>query len=246
MEGRQRKCTATSIATRAGNEQSAQIDWEHGPVTANDRVLMARFLTAAKSALEPVGCQLTLHSGGYHASGARQLNHVQTSYFPALDLVTDGTLYRGKNLSDWEESLQASLAVVPADRLAPGFCSNGCGHMPWSRSRQSLDERFALLRQAAFRNVTHIALFRIDPKVGWPQLWYWPYLAAWKAKTDDAKTVGWAKADDAKTVGWFVGGNSKTSGINDRGAFLRSAFTTIWNQTGVHLGDRLMPIGCQT
>ena len=59
-------------------------------------------------------------------------------------------------------------------------------------------------------------------------------------KTDDRET------NDIKTVGWFVGGNSKTSGINDRGAFLQSAFTTIWNQTGVHLGDRIMPIGCQT
>ena len=59
-------------------------------------------------------------------------------------------------------------------------------------------------------------------------------------KTDDRET------NDIKTVGWFVGGNSKTSGINDRGAFLQSGFTTIWNQTGVHLGDRIMPIGCQT
>jgi len=59
-------------------------------------------------------------------------------------------------------------------------------------------------------------------------------------KTDDRET------SDIKTVGWFVGGNSKTSGINDRGTFLQSAFTTIWNQTGVHLGDRIMPIGCQT
>ena len=59
-------------------------------------------------------------------------------------------------------------------------------------------------------------------------------------KTDDRET------NDIKTVGWFVGGNSKTSGINDRGAFLQSGFRTIWNQTGVHLGDRIMPIGCQT
>ena len=50
----------------------------------------------------------------------------------------------------------------------------------------------------------------------------------------------------AKTVGWFVSGSSQTSGIEDHGDFLLKTFTTIWNQTGVHLGDRIMPVGCQS
>jgi hypothetical protein len=161
------------------------IDWEIGPATTSDRELMTHFLQLAKSTLRPLDCQLTLHSGGYHGGGDHQLNHVQSAYFPALDLVTDGTLYRATNISDWVASLEVGLSVIPAQKLAVAFCPPGC-KKNWSATESSVDERFSTLR-VSYPLITHLAVWRLQPELGWPQAWYWSHLRAWKGlmKTDD-------------------------------------------------------------
>jgi hypothetical protein len=58
------------------------------------------------------------------------------------------------------------------------FCPPGC-NFNWSATETSVDQRFAVLNESC-PNVTHLAIFRLEPALGWPQEWYWPHLRAWK------------------------------------------------------------------
>lgn len=163
---------------RSMSLKGINIDWEIGPATSTDRDWMSRFLQLVKSALRPLDCQLTLHSGGYHGGGDHQLNHIQPAYFPALDLVTDGTLYRATNISDWVASLDSGLRIIPAHKLVVAFCPPGC-KKNWSATEKSVDQRFSTLH-AKYPLIKHLAIWRLQPELGWPQNWYWPHLRTWK------------------------------------------------------------------
>lgn len=145
------------------------LDWELGPATPADRSAFTQLLAKLKSALAPLGCKLSLHSGG----GREQLNRVQKQYMPSLDEVTCGALYRGTSIDDWKSTLAETLAVVPAAKLRPGFCCDGCKDA-WSATNASVTERFEVL-STLHKDITNVAMWRLMD--GCPTQFYWSQLS---------------------------------------------------------------------